>query len=141
MPAPAPPYLQQIGPHQIRVDGNVLHIHFQGPYLPDEAKQALSLLKRVQAEQGPVYLLINLAHTGVPSLETRRILSQADTHLMVQANVYYGVSFLTRAIAILIHRMLSLISNQDAKVFFVSDESEGLRKIQGLRLEPAQPAS
>lgn len=94
----------------------------------------MALFERVHADWGPLYVLMNLTDAGLPSTEARRIIAEAAPRFIVHANIYYGVSFITRAIAILLHRVIVLTKKQESKVFFASDESEGQRIIQQCRM-------
>jgi hypothetical protein len=127
--------VEQVGAHPVSVEGEVIHIRFRGPYLPAEARQLMALVGQVQREKGRAYLLIDLTHAGLPSLETRRVLAQAALTVKNAITVYYGVSFITRAMALLLHRMMGLVSKQEVQVFFASDENEGKRIIENCRGE------
>ena len=132
--APACSCPQQIGRHQININDSTIHIHFYGTCNADEATKMMALFERVHADRGPLYVLMNLTDAGLPSLEARRIIAEAAPRFSVHANVYYGVSFITRAVAILLHRVIVLVKKQESKVFFASDESEGQRIIQQCRM-------
>src|SRR5262249_12471695 len=133
IPATPVAFPERIGPHLVTVEGDTVHIRFHGPYLPAEAKQVVSLIGNILLEQSAVYLLIDLSRADMPSMETRRVLSQAPASVQAITSVYYGVNFFTRAMAVLIHRMLTLVSKRDFKVFFATDESDGRRILESLR--------
>lgn len=134
-------YSEWIGPHHMLVVGDFVHFRFHGPYLPEEATRAMDLMAEFQAKHECMYLLIDLTEAGMPTMETRRILAQAATRMKTIISVYYGANFVTRAMAVLIHRVMSILSKSEKALYFVADESEGRRQIAKCRAAQAQSQS
>jgi hypothetical protein len=91
----------KIGPHEVDVEGDVMHVHMRGPYLPDEARQFLRLSDQIFREHGTMYSLANMAGAPTPSPETRRVLATWE-FLGDYVSVMYGVGTVQRAILSLI---------------------------------------
>ncbi|MBL9008752.1 MAG: hypothetical protein JNJ46_31120 [Myxococcales bacterium] len=62
-----------IGPHQVQVDGEAIFVSFSGPYLPDEARQLLTLADGLYRKYGAVVLVADVSQLGSMGAETRRV--------------------------------------------------------------------
>ena len=75
-PRPAIDVPSHIGPHEVSLHGSLLHIRFASAYLPDEARQVLSLADQLYRTYGGAYLLADVSRNPPPPPETRRVIAK-----------------------------------------------------------------
>lgn len=64
-----------VGPHEVRLEGDLLCVRFVGPYLPDEARQILTLGDQLYRQHGGCYMLADARLGHAPGPETRRVIA------------------------------------------------------------------
>lgn len=87
----------QVGGHAAWLEGDILGVRFVGPYLPEEARQILSLADQIYREHGRVFLLADVSQSVPPGPETRRIIG-TWSYLGRYAAVAFGANLAIRTI-------------------------------------------
>lgn len=87
----------QINRHEVRLEGDILRVRFVGPYLPDEASRILTLADEIFRRHGRVFLLADVAASGPPGPETRRVIGTWN-FLGRYAAVAFGASLAVRTV-------------------------------------------
>ena len=68
-------YTARIGHHKVSIDDDELFIRFVGSYSPAEARQVLELVRKILAEHGRIFFIIDGTGSELPGPETRRVLT------------------------------------------------------------------
>jgi hypothetical protein len=123
---------RKIGQHEVEIEG-VMHVRLGGPYLPEEAREFLSLSDEIYRKHGSMFTLADLAQADPPGPETRRILVTWH-YLGEYVSVMYGASVTQRAILRLIagaHRLLG--AKTTPRIEICSTEAEARLFIEQYR--------
>lgn len=124
---------RKIGPHEIEIEGDVMRVRPVGPYLPDEAREFLTLSDEIYRKHGSMFSLADLGRAEPPGPETRRILVTWP-YLGEYVSVMYGASMAQRAIMRLISGAHRLIGSKTApRVEICASEAEALQCIETYR--------
>jgi hypothetical protein len=129
-----------IGPHEVIIEGDLLVLRFVGPYLPDEAKQILTLTDQVFRKQGSVYYVANVTRGDMLGPQTRRVLATWQ-YLGQYTAVMVGTSLAQRAVLALVSSAQRLLSSKPSPfIHFCATEQAARELIAKLR-EARLPAS
>ncbi len=135
-----PPARPQVGPHDVEIEHNVMHIRFRGPYVVDEARQFLQLCDELFRTHGAVYILTDVKNTAPPGPETRRILATWP-YLGEYVSAIYGVGAVQRAVMLLtasVHRLLGVTTTAPLYRMFAT-EAEARQFIDQHRSRQSKP--
>lgn len=123
-PRPALEVPSRIGPHELSLTGSILHIRFAGPYLPDEARQVLSLADQLYRIYGGAYLLADVSRNPPPPPETRRTIAKWP-YLGAYVAALYGATAAVRVITtLMISAQRLLRANQPIITELFNTEAE-----------------
>jgi hypothetical protein len=101
---------RKIGLHEVEIEGDIMHVRLGGPYLPEEARQFMTLSDQIFREHGSIYSLADLASAQPPGPETRRVLATWP-YLGEYVSVMYGANLVQRAILQLLSSAKRLLSS------------------------------
>lgn len=117
----------RIGPHYIRVDGDLVFIVFGLDCWPESMQSILSTIDGVGGGQGNVYVLADVRGLKNVPPESRRLAGEWKGIGRVGGTVILGATVLTRTIVTLVSRASTLISQTQkiGEVNFCKSEEEG----------------
>lgn len=129
-----------IGPHEIEVDRDVVHVRFGSPYLPEDARQLMTLSDQIFREYGSMFWISDLSHGQMPGPETRRVVATWPC-LGEYVSVAYGAGLMSRTMIQLIisaNRLLGSASTMRVEVCATEPEARQLIAQLRRRSNPAQ---
>ncbi len=113
-----------IGPHQVRIEDDIVHVRFHGDIIPPETKELLEVCQRVHQQHGRLFLLFDTVHAGIVSAESRRMFVQWNLTYPVAAVVNFGGGMVQRALAVLITNAIRIVSKKSPAMAYLSTEAE-----------------
>lgn len=129
------------GKHPYHIEEDVLCLAVRGVFDRDDMVEVLSAAEEVIAQHKDVYLLGDLHEMSELTLGARKYTaSWLQTHRCAGV-VYYGTSFITRAIVILVSRGINLLNHNTLPVGITDTEAEARQWIARQRLRARRPGS
>lgn len=132
---------QQLGPHRVEVDGNLLRVQLHGLFDEQHAREFYSLMARVRSQRASVYCVADMRQAGPPTQGARRhIVGCFRAGQRIDAFVYIGANIMVRSMLTLLFNAARLMGSMDVPIRFVHSDAEALSWLSTLHPGP-QPAS
>ncbi len=129
------------GKHPYHEEEDLVCLAVRGVFDHDDMTELLSAAEEVIARHEQVYLLGNLREMSELTPGARRYSAEwLQTHRCAGA-VYYGTSFITRAIVVLVSRGINLLNPNTLPVAIADTEEEARKWIARQRLRERRPRS
>jgi hypothetical protein len=131
------------GKHPYHIEDDVLCLAVRGVFDREDMAELLTVAEQMLAQHPDLYLLGNLHEMTELTLGARKYTAQwLETHRCAGVS-YYGTSFITRAIVILVSRGINLLTKSALPVGISQDEAEARQWIarQRLRSRPSSPGA
>ena len=129
------------GKHPYHVEDDIICLAVRGVFNGDDIAEFLSAAEEVIAQHKDVYILGDLHQMSELTLAARKYAaSWLQTHRCAGA-AYYGASFITRTIVILVTRGINLLNRNTVPVGITDTEEEARQWIGGHRLRARRPRS
>ncbi len=121
---PRMPPEHTLGPHTVRIEGDVLHITLRGEFALQEMQKLVELTDDVIARHGFYGAIFDGSQVGAIPPAVRRMSGQWPGLKKCYGNVIYGASFSVRTIMSLVARGLKLFSANSLEIAFFKSEPE-----------------
>ena len=126
---------ERIGAHGVKVQGDVVHLHFHGELRPEDAQGITALVDRVAKEAGNrVFFVANLKDAGPPGPETRRVFAAWRREYRF-ITIYYGAVLRQQAFAMLVDAAMHALGGKATRGRFAETEEQALALIEEERKE------
>ena len=127
--------LIQIGPHQLRIDGDTIFSKSCGDFTKEHFEQYLAVAERVIADHGTFYGVADISQLGSIGPEARRYAGHwAKSHVVGGAAIV-GARFPARTIVLMITKVMELFGGFKFPLTFVASEKEAIAWVKSLREE------
>lgn len=124
------PHPDRIGAHTVKVQGDVIHVHFHGELRPEDAQGITALADRVAREAGDrVFFVANLKDAGPPGPEARRVFA-AWRREYPFITIYFGAVLRQQAFATLVDAAMHALGGKATRGRFVETEEQALALIE-----------
>jgi hypothetical protein len=127
----------QIGEHRLEVDGDTLLIRAEHEVTLEDAARSHAVAKRIYAEHGYFYQIIDAARGRTPSPEVRKRMAETSKDIDC-AIVIINAGAIMRAAATLMLGALRYVSGRQRTVVFLKDEAEARAWIANHRARRAR---
>lgn len=129
------------GKHPYHVEDDVLCLAVRGVFDQQDMAEFLGAAEQVLTQHPNIYLLGNLREMSELTLGARKYTAHwLETHRCAGVS-YYGTSFITRAIVILVSRGINLLTHSSLPVGISQDEQEARQWIARQRLRRQRQSS
>ena len=127
---------QAIGKHAARVEGDVVHVVWNGDVGLVETQQVFRLYAEVREREGRVFAISDMRHSGVPPAAVRRwIADWMSKQHRIEGAAAYGANILIRAAFVMLLRGIVLISKFPFPFDVFATENDARAFITRLRNE------
>lgn len=130
-------YVVQIGVHRLEVDDDTIMIRAEHEVTLEDARRSHEVAKRVYAEHGYLYQIIDATRGRAPSPEVRKRMAETSKDIECTV-VIINAGALMRAAATLLLGALYAISGRKRPIVFVKNEIEARAWIENHRAERAR---
>ncbi len=115
---------QEIGPHRVRTEEDVIFLQVVGNLSLEETRAICALSEAVLAEHGRLFMIANLHQSKSFSPEGRKFLAEWGTKHTITAIAQYGISIVTQTISVLVAAAIRLLGGRAVEIKNVKDEAE-----------------
>ena len=129
------------GKHPYHVEDDILCLTIRGVFDRDDMEEFLKAAEAVLAQHKDVYLLGNLHEMSELTLDARKYTARWLQTNRCAGAVYYGTSFITRAIVVLVSRGINLLTHNSLPVGITDTEQEARKWITRQRLRARSPGA
>lgn len=114
---------EPLGPHRLRVDGDVLQVRCHGGFDLQQMQRVVLECRGIGARYGYVLVFIDGTRAAWSTPEARRYQASAmSDNVLPNHTVVLGANAMVRATVGLVHRAVRLITGQDLHASFVDTE-------------------
>lgn len=131
---------QRIGPHTVRINGNLAELTLVGMIGAEHMPPVLALLDGANGGAGRCYVLADLRSVAGVSPDARRIASQWSGVRRIHGIAVIGASLIIRTLVLLVARANTLLSGttKSTKIAFFQEADEALAWLQQSRAEASE---
>lgn len=129
------------GKHPYHVEDDILCLAVRGVFDRDDMEEFLSAAEAVIAQHKDVYLLGNLHEMSELTLAARKYMVRWLSTNRCAGAIYYGASFTTRAVVVLVSRGIKLLTRNTLPVGLTDTEEEARKWIARQRLRERLPGA
>lgn len=117
--------------HQVRVEGDILHIKIVGDFDREHMGRLLEIIKGVISRHGRYGTLIDTRKMGRLPPDARNLVSDFKGAETCYGNAIFGESFTTRVAMTIALRAIQFVSSQKFTAAFFKDEPEAFAWLKG----------